>query len=514
MMPRPAQPARVRLQAALVHIAVLACMAGASMSAQAQQAAPPRSSSLVTTLDTVLTYLDTDRQDAQVRGTDFITEVRPGLRWSSRAGRVRGSLNYGLGLVHHGSGSPSSEAQHKLDAALTGELIERRAFLNLTASYGQQALSAYGQQSVNSNRADNANLGDVGTVSITPTLRGELGGWATYDLQLQASATNTRKSITGDSTTTGGSVSLQSARSGAKLGWGLSASSTTTDFRATRESTNERALATLSYTPDVDWVFTLRGGQESSDIGSNQTQSYATWGGGLRWQPTPRSLVDLNFDDRFFGSSHSVGISHRFARSSLRFASSRSLALSSSPNGLGQPLTLYQLFYDQFASVEPDPLRRQQLVLAFLAGQGQNPEATVGGGFIIQGASVQQRQDVAWSYSAVRLTLALQAFANRSGRIGENTVQTVGEDVQQRGYNATLSYRLTPSASLGINGSRLMTRATSVQSGTDLKSLALTLTDRLGPRTTASLSARYSVFNSVTQPYRESAVTAALTTYF
>lgn len=512
MTPRPIPPARVRLQAALVHGAVLACMAGG---AQAQQAAPAaRSSSLVTTLDTVLTYLDTDRQGALVQGTDFITEVRPGVRWSSRAGRMRGSLNYGLGLVHHSSGSPSSEAQHKLEAALTGELIERRAFVDLTASYGQQALSAYGQQSVSSNRADNANLGEVGTVSITPTLRGELGGWATYDMRLQAAATNTRKSITGDSTTTGGSVSIQSARSGAMIGWGLSASSTTTDFRATRESTSDRALATLNYTPDVDWVLTLRGGQESSDIGSNQTQSYTTWGAGLRWQPTPRTLADLSYDDRFFGSSHSVSVSHRFPRSSLRFSSARNLALSSNPNGLGQPQTLYQLFFEQFASVEPDPLRRQQLVLAFLAGQGQNPEATVGGGFIIPGASVQERQDLAWSYSALRLTLALQAFANRTGRIGDSTVQTVGEDVHQRGYNATLSYRLTPSASLGINGSRLMTRATSVQAGTDLKSLALTLTDRLGPRTTASLSARYSVFNSVTQPYRESAVTAALTMYF
>ncbi len=473
-----------------------------------------RSSSFSTTLDTSLAYIDSRRDAGLLQGSDLITEVRPGFRYGSRSGRVRGSVNYGLGLVLHSRGSPSSEAQHQLSANLVGELIERRAFVDVSASISKQSISAYGQQSVAANRADNANLAEVGNLSISPYITGALGDVAVYNLRLNAVATNTRKSIAGDSTSTGGSFSLNSAKSGAVVGWGLNASTMTTDFRAGTESTSERAIASLNITPDVDWTFTLRGGKESTDIGATQQQSYSTWGASVRWQPSPRTTADINADHRFFGRSHSITLSHRFPLSSVRFTSARDVTLSSNPNGLGQPQTLYQLFFDQFASLEPDPIRRDQLVLTFLAGQGQDPNARVGGGFITPGASLQTRQDFAWNYSAKRLTLALQAFANRSGQIGSTSVTPLGEDVRQRGYNSTLSYRLTPTASFGINGSRLMTKPTSVQSGTDLKSLSLSFTDQLGRRTTGALSARYSVFNSEINAYRESAVTASLAMRF
>ncbi|MDP2004482.1 MAG: TIGR03016 family PEP-CTERM system-associated outer membrane protein [Rubrivivax sp.] len=461
-----------------------------------------------------MTLLDTQRGDAQREGTDLITEVRPGLRYASRAGRLRGSANYGLGLVHHTRGSPSSEVQHQLSAALTGELIEKQAFVDIAASVAKRSLSAYGQQSIDSNRADNTNLSEVGTLSITPYASGTLGSYVVYDLRLNASATNARKSIAGDSTSTGGSIALNSASRGAVVGWGLTASTVTTDFRATGESRSDRAIASLSIVPDIDWTLGARAGKESTDIGAPRQQSYSTWGGTVRWQPTPRTLAEVNADHRFFGRAHAITLSHRFPMSSVRFTSSRDVTLSTNPNGLGQPQTLYQLFFEQFASLEPDPILREQLVLAFLGGQGQDPNSAVGGGFITSGASLQERNDIAWSYSAKRLTLALQAFANQSSLIGATSVTPLGEAVRQRGYNATLSYRLSPTASFGINGSRLMTRAALAQPGSDLKSLALSFSDRLGQRTTAALGARYSVFNAVTNAYRESALTASLAMIF
>jgi len=497
---------------ALARAVACTCAALTAIPVSAQDAG--RSSSFSTTLDTSLTYIDSRRDDALLQGSDLTTEVRPGFRYASRSGRVRGSVNYGLGLVHHTRGSPSTEAQHQLSANLIGELVERRAFVDVTASIAKQPLSAYGQQSVDSNRADNANLGEVWNLSVSPYVSGTLGDVAVYNLRLNAATTNTRKSISGDSTSTGGSVSLNSASRGAVIGWGLTASTTTTDFRAGTESTSERAIASLNITPDVDWALTLRGGKESTDIGASQQQSYSTWGASVRWQPSPRTTADVSTDHRFFGRSYSVALSHRFPLSNVRFTSARDVTLGTNPNGLGQPQTLYQLFYAQFASIEPDPILRDQLVLTFLGGQGQDPNAAAGGGFVSTGPSLQERHDFAWSYNAKRLTLALQAFANRSGQIGSTSVTPVGEDVRQRGYNGTVSYRLTPTASFGINGSRLMTKPTSVQPGTDLKSLSLSFTEQLGRRTTGALSARYSVFNSAVNPYRESAVTASLAMRF
>jgi hypothetical protein len=59
-----------------------------------------------------------------------------------------------------------------------------------------------------------------------------------------------------------------------------------------------------------------------------------------------------------------------------------------------------------------------------------------------------------------------------------------------------------------------MTKATSIQGGNDLKSASLTWTEQLGRQASVSLSARYTVFNSATDPYREAALTAALLSRF
>ena len=60
----------------------------------------------------------------------------------------------------------------------------------------------------------------------------------------------------------------------------------------------------------------------------------------------------------------------------------------------------------------------------------------------------------------------------------------------------------------------MLTQGTDTRAGTELKSATLTWSDQLGRRTTASLSLRYSVFNSTTDPYREGAITASLSQRF
>jgi hypothetical protein len=88
------------------------------------------------------------------------------------------------------------------------------------------------------------------------------------------------------------------------------------------------------------------------------------------------------------------------------------------------------------------------------------------------------------------------------------------EPLRQSGYSANAAYSLTPTSSLLAAGSRLMTKATPTQPGTDLKSASLTWTEQLGRRTNVSLSGRYTVFNSALDPYREAALTASLLSRF
>lgn len=470
---------------------------------------------LVPALDVSISHVAGQRPEPNAAGAGLVAEVRPSLRYATRSGRLQGSLSYGLGLVRYSQPGSRFQAQHQLAASFQLEAIERQGYVDLTAAVGRQALSPYGLQSSAANQAGNANLLEVANVTVSPHFTARLGEVATLDLRLNAAAVNTRRSVAGDAVTTGGSLAVSSARGGARLGWGLTASATTTEPRAGARTTNDKALASLSYRPDPDLSLLLRAGHETASVLGGQRQGYQTTGAGLRWLPSVRTVAELNVDQRYFGRSHALTLSHRLPLSSVRYTSQRDVILAASPPGPAGPLTLYQLFFEQFASQEPDPVLREQLVLAFLLGQGQDPTATVGGAYVSTGPQLQQRHDLALSYGAKRLTLALQAFANRSGLLAAGAAIADGaQDLRQRGYNGTVSYRLTPTASFGLNGSRLMTKPTPVQGGTDLKSLTLSLTDRLGRHSTVSLSARYSVFNSSLNPYRESALKASLATRF
>ena len=490
-----AAPARVLL--------VAGCLCGAA--AQGQEVG--RSTSLSSSVDTLFTYAIDSRKGGRKAG-DFVAEVRPGLQLSSRSGRVVGSLSYSLNLAHHSREYDGETVQNRLDASFSAQAVERWLYVDGSANISQQAASAYGQQSVAGSTQDNANRIEVGTVRLSPYVRGVLASAVSYEVRLDASGTNGWHSIAADSSQTGGSVSLSSAVSGTLIGWGLTGSTQTTDFRAGRESRDDRYAATISFNPDADLSLALRAGQESSNVANVQKTTYDNWGGGLTWRPSPRTRAQIDVDERYFGRSHRVLLEHRLASSSVQFSSSRDS--SNGAGGSGQRNTLYQVFFAQFASIEPNPAQRETLVRSYLQAQGLDPEAVVSGGFINSAVTVQERHQLTLAYAGRRAAGSVQAFANKTHVIDAAAVAAAAEDVSQWGYLATASYRLSPTANVSLTGSRVLTRATPTQDGNELKSLSVNVAAQLARRVSGSLGARYSVFNSATQPYREAALTAAL----
>ncbi len=493
-------------------LAFSGCMAG--LAAQAQEG---RSGQISwnASIGAQLSYVVDSRRGGLKDGVlDLVSEVRPGFQFSSRSGRIVGSLDYSLGLTHHTQDYDGERVQNRLNANLSAEAVERWMYVDATASVSQQTASAFGQQSVAGSTQDNANRIEIATASISPYVRGVLGSAVNYEARLNASATNGRRSKAADSSQTGGSAILSSAVGGTYVGWALVASTQTSDFRLGRETQNDRYSASLSFTPDADLSFTLRGGQESTNVADVQKTVYDNWGAGLTWRPSPRTSARLDTDERYFGRSYRVLLDHRMASSSLQFSSSRDSSNSADPNSAGQRITLYQVFFAQFASIEPDTTLRDRLVRGFLQAQGLDPDAVVSGGFVNTAVTVQERHQLTLSYAGQRVAGSLQAFGSKSRVIDATATTATLEDTRQWGYVATASYRLSPTANLALTGSRLLTQATSTQGGTELKSLSLSYGDQLGRRTSASLSARYSVFNSALSPYREAAVTASLSQRF
>ncbi len=492
--------------------------AASCVAASAQDAAGSRPFFLTPTFSADETYLDT-RSSPLYNGGESVTRVSPGFRLSSHSGRVQGSLDYSANLLYRAgrSDTEGSQVQNALSAAFIAEAVTNHAFVEAHASISQQTISAFGQQSADGGLQSNANSTEVATVSLSPSLKGSLGGLADYAVRVNLGATDPRSSDAPRSTDTSVSMQLQSPRTGSLLGWSLSATQQRVDYKGGIGNDTANVTAAVSITPVPELTLSVNGGRESNDDGLGQNVFVNTAGAGLRWAPTNRTNIDIGAERRYFGHSSHATLEHRMQRSIWRYSYSHDTTSSADATGNGTPVTLYQQLYDQAASSQPDPALREQAVLDLIRALGRNPNEVISGGFLTSAVSLQRRQDLSLSLLGLRTTLTLQAFSSAVTSLAGTSVTIdpiAGQTVQQFGYTGTLSYRLTPTASINLLGSRQVTSSTPSQVGNDLKSASVSLSNQVSSRASTSLSARYTVFNSPTDPYRETAITGTVSLRF
>ena len=513
--PRPAGAACALVRSALSAGLALTC----GFSQAQEQGATPTGLRITPSVDVDGNYVETSRPatpgQASERVGDFVAQIRPGVRMAARLGRTQAALSYSLSATQHSRKGLGTTFQNNLNATLRTELIERWLFLDADASITQQAISAYGQQSAD-NLQINSNRTEVSQISLRPSSRGSLAGLAIYDINLNVNANHVKDSQSPDSRSASGSASLSSVSGAALLGWRLGATQQHSSFSGGQSSDSTRTSASLLVRPNQELNGSLRAGQETTRIGSFYDTTYKNWGGDLRWTPSPRTTASASADRRYFGNGYAVALDHRLARAAVHFTSTRDVNNGSNGQGVGQPVTLYQLFYSQFASLQPDPVQREQLVRSFLLAIGQDPNGVVSGGYVNVGVTVQRRDDLSFSYLNSRTTVTLQAFRSQSRRLEGST--TAGglpfDDVDQTGFISGLNYRLTPSATVSLTGSRLRTKGTSTQAGNQLNSAVLSWSDRVSRLVTTSINARYSVFDGPINPYREIGLGATLGLHF
>jgi uncharacterized protein (PEP-CTERM system associated) len=505
---------RLRHRAAL---GVLACGSCAATWGQEASGTPP--TALTPSFSAGGSYLETRSRSDGANGREFVGTVTPGLLYVSRSGRLQGTLDLRSTLiVRRGlTETAGSEVQNTLSAGFVAEAVPNRVFVDARAGISQQAISPYGEQSVEGSARGDSNRTEVRTFALSPYVRSPLGAWATFELRLNGTATRSRDAEGVDSNTSGGSLALRSAPSNALLGWFVQASSERIDYEEQQPVENRRASVGLSFAPYSDLRLNLRGGRESIEEGTVGSRAENdTVGVGLQWLPTPRTNVSFDIEDRYFGRAARVALLHRMPRSIWTYSFSRDATDGADARGAAAPVTLYDLLFAQAASAYPDPAVRETVVRDFISASGQDPNQIVSTGFQSAAVSLQRRQDLSIVWLGRRTTVSVQGYTSSLSQIvlTSATDPVIGEAVRQHGYLGSLSYQLTPQASVVFAGSRQMTYATRSETGNDLKSASVALTNTLGRRTSTSLAARYTVFNSPTDPYRETSVTASLNLRF
>lgn len=495
----------------------VAAVGAFSQDTGSQGAGPKRSFSVVPRLSVTETFTDNVSLTSTGRRAEQITDISPGLLISGDSGQVKVYFDYSLHETLYAKNSSGRRSQNVLNTSGTVVAVENWAYLDFGGNISQQAISAFGTQSP-SNLSINPNVAETRSFRLSPYLRGRLSTFADYEARYSLTA-NRSASVQASDVTTGEAVVKLNGRSpSGSLGWAVDASRQNIDYSAGRSTQADRVNATLTYPVNPQLNFSVTGGQEANNFTTVDRKSSFTSGFGINWIPWDSTKLSAFRQNRSFGESHTISFEHRTPRTVWRFSDSKDISVTPSGNGLTGLGSTYDLYFSQFASIEPDPILRAALVNNFLQANAINPNTSVVSGFLTSAASLQRRQDISFALLGLRDTVTV--IANRSEGSRLDSVAVANDDlansgsVRQNGISVSYAHRLTPDASLNVLASvQKATDGLGLQN-TSTKSVNVSLSTRLTRQSTAVLSARRVVFGSTTSPYTESAITGALNVQF
>ena len=460
-------------------------------------------------VNTTATY-STNAQRNAGGGSNLGVEVSPGLRWVANGARVKGFVDYSLGFQQNTSANTGSNTRHSLNANTSINAWNNQAFVDVSGVVAQQSVSAFGVQPANSLTAGNQS--QTSSFSVSPYIQGTLPGGIGLTARYSAQTTSSQSSTLGDTTTGAWSLGLNQRNLG-RLGWSAQASRSTAQYSGGRETTSQSLQGSLFYSVSPQITVSGTAGRESNNQLTAASQSYSNTGWGADWRPSDRTSLSFNRSQRYFGNAHSFSLNHRTGRTIWRYSDSRSAndsPLQANSATLG---TLFDLLNNLFVGLEPDPVRRAQLVQAELTRLGLPANTLVTQNFLTNTATAVRSQVLSVALQGIRGTATFALNRSVSNRL--STAVNVGDDfdtnstIEQRGWSFSYAHRLTPSTSANVT---LANQSNSGNSGasTGSRSVSLGLSTQLGLRTSGGLQLRHTTSSGNTNSFNDTAVVGNL----
>ncbi|MBL8276134.1 MAG: TIGR03016 family PEP-CTERM system-associated outer membrane protein [Pelomonas sp.] len=494
-----------------------------AIAAHAQQGEGGTASPIQPRIGFSQSWTDNLRLNDQEKDAALITTVSPGISITKNSGSLRGSLDYALNGITYLKTSYGTRVQNALTANLQAEIVPTTLYVDAQANIGQQSASAFGVQATPTLGSqgsvaalDNPNSRETGSLTVSPLLRGQLGGLASIDLRGNFSITEARGAAIGDSHGSGGTLRITQLAPG-RLSWYAQAMTQQVRPKGAIANRTSSVVLGLNYVPDPDWTFSANAGRERNDYRSRDGSAENGLTGGLtaQWSPTPRTRVNGDYQRHSYGNSHGLSFEHRMRNSVWRLSDSRTVTLGNT-GGAGGLRTNYDLYSQLFASLEPDPVKRDALVRAALLSLGLSPDAPASLGFLSTGPSQMHSQLFMFTLQGVRSNITANVSRTVTTRLASGLNQgdlATNGLIEQRSYSLSASYQLSPVSGLSFTASRQETQGDATNQRTQLTSLLANWNVRLGSRLSVQLGGRHSRFESVT-PYTENAVYANLTQQF
>ena len=447
---------------------------------------------------------------------ELITQPTLGLHADANTAWLKGFLDYSLSGLWYARGKAGDQFQNTLNALASAELVQNHLNVDVTGNISQQSISAFGVQSPDTS-LNNPNQTTVSSFSVSPYFHGRLAGVADYEARLRYVDTRSNDASASNNTLSAESLKIGDSSVARKINWSGELSRTVIDYTEGVRNEDDLLRGVLSWNLNQEFALSAIGGSESNNYATPEKESHTVWGAGLKWVPSPRTSLSAEAERRFFGNSHNILFTHRSARTVWTLADTRDVSTNTSPT-LGNLGTAYDLFFQQFASVEPDPVLRQQLVNNFLLANGINPTATAIARFLNSAVTLQRMQSLSFAWLGVRDTVSVSASQSWQQQLnvlsGAGSPVANATRVNQRGLLATVSHRLTPQSTIALAVTQQHTTGTIDSDTSTLRSLSALFTTKVGRRSDVSFGARRAVFTNVTTPYNESAIFGTIRAQF
>jgi uncharacterized protein (PEP-CTERM system associated) len=457
-----------------------------------------------------------------------VSEVTPGLAWSSSGPRLKFAANarWHLFAYQHGDVPNTANSQRDYNAMLQSKLAED-LFLDASANGGPQSISAFGPQVSDSLYA----LGNRTTVDvwrISPYVRHRYGGVADMTLRFARDSVDAgERNPFGSSTSSTGSLNLVSGSAFRTLGWGFSYTHQDLQNRMNGASSSENALLDLRWRYSPRITATASAGYDSYDYQSlgGRTEG-RNWSTGFVWTPSARTSLQASFGHRYFGKTGSLAASHHSRHSVWSINYSDSITTTRQQFVLPSAIDTAAMLDTLFSASIPDPVLRQQAVQAYIQSTGLPPTLANNINYLSNRYLRQKMLQAAvafnWAHSSLVTTLfrsdrnGLSLRESDSELLGSQ-LNTLNDNIRQRGINSVFSYRL--SSRTIATATANLDHVTSLDTGITQthRQLRAGITRRIDRRLNLALDLRHIEGGNdvgINGTFRENAITASLSAQF
>jgi uncharacterized protein (PEP-CTERM system associated) len=445
--------------------------------------------------------------------SDFVSQITPGVSIVEKGARtsLTGTVSVPM-LFYARTGSDNNTVYPTVGLFGRVEAIERLFFIEGSVNVSQQYLTPFasrpsGLESTTSNRYTAA------AYRISPYFKGVTPGDINYELR--DSSTWTRAYQTQSSTSQSYSNEALASVSRNPTPWGWSAEYNRASIKfpdqAALVTQLERARLIRQIDPQLQ-IFGGAGYENNHYVFADYRD--VTYQFGVRWRPTERTLVDADWEHRFFGSSYHLTFDHRMPLSVWTVRASRDVTsypqqLAGLPAGVDIASYLNQLFLTSI----PDPTQRAALIAQLIQNGGLPLFLSGGINLFTQQAIVQQSASASFGLLGARNSVFFTAYRLRSEPVQGASEPASGalgalDSNSQTGGGIAWAYKVTPSLSLDTTADVLRTVAIPPQVGKTTQNIVrTTLTSPVAPNTTAYVGARYQHLKSdVATNYNEVAI--------